>query len=553
VDEELGGPAVDSAPATVNEAVAQPTDQVPSDASPVERSPAEVSPAKESPAGEFSAAPSTVRWQHRKQLSDPATDNDAVSIADEDEAFYERRYRTRRPNRVVRFLKLASPSLVALPIIIAIWSMSGFDFSWTSPQSDSGPVVANAANSASTVADALPPEQSSANDEAVAMPRDQAAEPFVPAEENVTPRSNGSETVARDESTSQPSDVASSENGELDWLLRDLKSDVLESDVPTVDATGSEFADASESKPAKTVLMRAREQLAERQNDQSAPQSQIELPPSDPPVMRFPSEIPPVSEIIQASAESEEIKPTLQAAEAETAAAELPEAELAAAELAAAETADEAEDSAVEVSSVGEPDAASMPATNDLVDVQPQQQEPSPELPQVSPAPSPQSPQEPPELVVACENALRVLRELPSNDDRTRQATLARLTAFREISQIGDHSFSADSPAVANVLDRLVESSRVESGDLAALGELCGAWIGWNKRTTEGMLLIARVAESDEQWSLQLSDGTRLQIEPPAHRLAIPRSGRVVAVAKIVSVDQPTTVKLLAYRTLPGR
>ncbi len=413
-----------------------------------------------------------------------------------DEAFYERRYRPRRRNAVVRILKMASPSLIALPIIVAIWYVSGFDISTTSGDRDPDTLLADAATSVAADSalpnrvGASPTDPSSQQEDSIAMISDRVAEPLVPVDEAAATQPAEPTTVAAIASRNAQPDAAPNTGGEMELLLQDLRAE-----APLVEAADGESSEGSQSSPAKTVWMRAQEQLARRGNDEADAGSEIEVPPSEQPVLRFPSETPSVSEIIQASAESE--------------------------------------------NTAGPPDEAAI--------------EFSPATPQTSPETSPRLPQDEPEFVAACEKVLRAIAALPPADDRSREATLARLTTFRELSQLGDHSFPAASPAVAEVLDRLAEPSRVESGEVTALAELCAAWIGWSKRTTDGMLLVGRFTQSGEAGSWQLSDGTRLEVELSAADCEVPTSGRVIALAKIVSADQPPTVKLLAYRKLPDR
>ena len=152
------------------------------------------------------------------------------------------------------------------------------------------------------------------------------------------------------------------------------------------------------------------------------------------------------------------------------------------------------------------------------------------------------------ELTEACEEAIRVIGRWQadeSKDQPARQRVLAQLQAYRSVSQIGSLQFASNSPSVAKLLKTLVDSDALQS-----LEPLCGEWINWGRRQTDGMLLIGRLKAGETETFFELADGSQLRIRS-SKEIHVPAESRCVAIGRIISAEDVPLVQLLAGVVVP--
>ena len=126
------------------------------------------------------------------------------------------------------------------------------------------------------------------------------------------------------------------------------------------------------------------------------------------------------------------------------------------------------------------------------------------------------------------------------NQPNTNQA-IPRLLAYRDLSRVASLTIPPDSPSVAALLDQL---SRPKN--LTQLEPLCGEWLAWRGRKTDGMLLIGRlVNDGDAESMLELSDGTQFRVRL-ADDLELPVDARCACLGKLLSTDDVPLVHLVA-------
>ncbi|MCA9141021.1 MAG: hypothetical protein KDB00_29830, partial [Planctomycetales bacterium] len=158
-----------------------------------------------------------------------------------------------------------------------------------------------------------------------------------------------------------------------------------------------------------------------------------------------------------------------------------------------------------------------------------------------------------PEVAEACARAMESIGRLPSGsfvgddepESNLRETTVKRLIAFRDVSQLGHFSVHADSPCVAEVFEMLLRPNTLQQ-----LEPLCGEWIGWARRKTDGMLLIGTLRQEAGDQFVVLADGTRLRVQLAEH-VELPIDSKCVALGKIISTDEAPLVQLVAGVVVP--
>lgn len=524
------------------------------------------------------------------------TDHDQASFAEDQRSFYQRDYWGRRQSRAIRFLKLASPSLIALPIIGAILYYSGINAGWFSEESTGGgEMYAQLDSMPEVTAAATEPESSpmesiddSASDDDVdsVFASDRAAEGFAGDQD-------GSETIQ------SPRDI--------DSVIESLREDPPPSNV--------------ESSGGKTVLMRAQEQLAKQAQANVSP---VEIPKATPgpdqPVLRFPDQTPSIGEIVQASAQADvaepsgrdrieskpqpvgtqpsstqpsNIQPTniqpsniqpsniqplqLPTLGSDSAGQLRTEAPSQVDQPTTESLAEPPSETAIETPSepvIDQPDAVvaseqpsarlDMPAeqagpAEETAFAEPAEQvKPAEPGEQIDPVVSevrgdgeknsaPSAPRQPadqapsvdaPEVVSGVRAALDSVEQLARIDGDSQRAALAGLVAYRDVSRIGDLPVVAESQPVMELLDRIAGDDLVDQ-----LEPLCAAWIDWDRRKTDGMLLIGHIRQAAGERVFELSDGTRLVIQAGP---GLTTESRVVALGQLSPEDTPRTIRLHA-------
>ncbi|OYP35442.1 hypothetical protein [Rhodopirellula sp. MGV] len=150
-------------------------------------------------------------------------------------------------------------------------------------------------------------------------------------------------------------------------------------------------------------------------------------------------------------------------------------------------------------------------------------------------------------VVVGCYQTLDRLHELAIADPTTREGKLAGLKAFRAVSRLVEIDGIANRDQLADVLT-IIAGSEIRF----QLETLCGAWVGWSKRQTDGILLIGHIESNETGEQFVLADDTRFAIlagqeQPVAH-------GQVVALAELQGSESESErqVRLICVLAVPS-
>ncbi|WP_419580482.1 hypothetical protein [Stieleria magnilauensis] len=479
-----------------------------------------------------------------------------VPLANDDQSFFERHHWGRRQRNSIRLLKIASPTLIAVPIIAVILYASGanalFDLLGqstdpvaareqsetdqnrdraakpapaspkTQQSAGGGRVAPDATGSPSddstsddSTSDDATGEDSSGEDSTSAMDpvtvvadddaaahtnSDQSDDPITPAEadaELVSSDGPSAETPTPDLTTTNRTDV---EVMDVDQVIQSIKR--------TGEAIAEEQSTTAEEPSALTIAMRAKQQWKERhQQPQRQPDAaEQERALLNGATLTFPSEPPSADSVLQTSAQSN-IAPEPTAPEPT------------APEPTAPEPTQTAETKSKNL-------AAEAPQTPTI---------PAPELDTAV-------------LTEACAEAIRAISRWQADDSKdqsARQRMLAQLQAYRSVSRIGSLEFASDSPSVAKLLKTLMESDALQT-----LEPLCSEWINWGRRQTDGMLLIGRLKTGETESFFELADGSQLRIRS-SKEIHVPTESRCVAIGRIISTEDIPLVQLLAGVVVP--
>ena len=153
-----------------------------------------------------------------------------------------------------------------------------------------------------------------------------------------------------------------------------------------------------------------------------------------------------------------------------------------------------------------------------------------------------------PELTAALDRAARSLEELRAIDAAETgraKAMLLSLIAFRDASSVAGLSPDADSPTLARFLQRLAQPEYVEK-----LTPLCGEWVGYRKRATDGMLVIGTLINNDAGTIVKLDNGTEYAVRV-AGDAGLKFDARCVLLGTIGEAGGEPLIEIVAGTTLP--
>ncbi|WP_182867593.1 hypothetical protein [Stieleria mannarensis] len=520
-----------------------------------------------------------------------------VPLVDDDRSYYERHQWGRRQRDSIRLLKIASPTLVALPIIAAILYVSGFSFgldffrrsdeevaSASPSTADHGPRTSDEASAA-----ARPPagrvlvDAGSAAEDNLAIDEPEVEPELGEAGQGDSGTNTPEEIVAglfqpdRDvEDDSQP------ELPSIDQMLEGLKQT-----GETIAKEAKESDAESEQSSAVTIAMRAKRQWEQRNRQPPQEAAEREAALLNSATLSFPHQPPSADAILQTSAESA-IEPlhseplhseslhsesASQSHDSGAPESELPKINVPSPERSPERSPDHAPESppvsAPEVSvpevdtpepETAEPETAepetAEPETAEPETAEPETAEPETAEPETAElaVDEPDRPEreasrvDSPDLINGCERAGELIGRLQSDRSEgtsAREDVLARLRAYRAVAQVGSSELAGESPCVARLLDSLASSPALQQ-----LEPLCGEWIDWGRRQTDGMLLIGELKTENTETYFELSDGTRIDVRLP-NQLDLPVGSRCAAIGKIISTEDVPLIRLVAGVVVP--
>ncbi|MFU7558965.1 hypothetical protein ACMFWY_09825 [Roseiconus sp. JC912] len=141
----------------------------------------------------------------------------------------------------------------------------------------------------------------------------------------------------------------------------------------------------------------------------------------------------------------------------------------------------------------------------------------------------------------ACLKVVESLESLHPSDQNDRQATIANLKAYREVCRLVDVEGIADAPSLKAVLHQVAEKPIHRQ-----FTSLSGAWIQWPKRQTKGVLLLGKVETEDGQTTLRFDDGSQVALEHDfGDRRSLVEGESIVGLAEIISAESPRSVRLI--------
>lgn len=546
-----------------------------------------------------------------------------VPVAEDQRSYYERHQWGRKPHDTIRWLKIASPSLLALPVIGTILYFADIDLGFYPFNGAREEPVSQAPPRHSTSLGSQPNQNDAAPVGRVLVDSDQTVEP-----DRFEPRSGEAMDSGEVDSDAASVDLASGDDSEYSTSEivaglfrpdRESGSNQID-DVEDVDEVirslvedGNTLADepdeATGDESPVTIAMRAREQFNRRNPEPELDAVEREAALLNSATLAFPENAPSADSILQASAQAEiaadpEMSvdpgpsldpemtinrestpdPEMTFAPAMTSDPEMnreskenddpvmdsgpqipvqptlteqfelpPEPEPAAALEPAAEPEPTPEpEPAAKPEMVAELDLPTEPEPNSEPELNSEPERAADLSESGIERPDAASPSlavvESPELIAGCEHAVESLRRLASVDSAEASASemlVARLRAYRSVSTIGSMDISDQSPAVEQMFTELIRSDAIDQ-----LSPLCGEWVGWGGRKTDGMLLIGEIVEQDGGTFLELADRTRFEIQW-TDEFRLPSGTRCAALGSILrSQDQPL-IRLAAGVSLP--
>ena len=148
-----------------------------------------------------------------------------------------------------------------------------------------------------------------------------------------------------------------------------------------------------------------------------------------------------------------------------------------------------------------------------------------------------------PALAAACQRATAATKTLSEPTDR--DATLNALIAYRDISRVAGLDGVKNSACVAELLDMLSQSDSIDQ-----LSSLCPEWINWNRRKTDGMLLIGKLIRENDQLAILLDDQTHVVLKDDMPHV-LPIGKRVVLLGSIENSGKTPLVRTVAGVVAP--
>ena len=441
-----------------------------------------------------------------------------VKFADDQRSLYQKRHWVRRPRSAVRLLKIAFPSLLALPVIIAILLISGLNLGFYPFDGSFG---GHSTSVASRATDAGESNGDGSDTPTPQVNRPPVGRVLVDSDQNVgsssSPSSSNShadDATLSSEELGRLFDPDGQSDAEEGKRIEDV-DEVIQSLAGMGEALAEEWRRDSDDPPKMTAKMAAERRIVELQaktpKDLALDESSANLNRA---LLVFPSDPPSVHSVLQASVESE-MDPTATKSQPE------PEKLLVEAQ--------------ADSSFVLDPDSDS---------VDDKKNETAPSKPSFS-----ATEKEVPGVIADCEQAITSINRLvlmqQNEESSVGELLRAKLLAYQDLSRIGGLLIASESPSVTRVFTELTQSNV-----LSQLEPLCGEWIGWQGRQTEGILLIGRLQDKGAVMEFELSDGTRMNVEFPSDR-EFPIGRRCAILGKIISTDEAPLIRLVAGVVVP--
>jgi hypothetical protein len=166
--------------------------------------------------------------------------------------------------------------------------------------------------------------------------------------------------------------------------------------------------------------------------------------------------------------------------------------------------------------------------------------------PPVAPMPAQQKETsvEDPEVVQAVMRAIDAIEaysQVEAAGGSSRELLVARLSAYRRVSEVaGLPMMDQDDPCVVRLLERLVEFE-----SLKEFGGLATDWVPWQRRSTDGILLVGSLRQRDGRTVYRLADGNEFEVTNDSD-FGFASETRTVMLAKLTGTADPTKVRLLA-------
>ncbi|MEM6468113.1 MAG: hypothetical protein AAF802_00990, partial [Planctomycetota bacterium] len=136
-----------------------------------------------------------------------------------------------------------------------------------------------------------------------------------------------------------------------------------------------------------------------------------------------------------------------------------------------------------------------------------------------------------PEVEAACEAALQTLERLQEAiGSDTSNLLQTKLAAYRDLATLGSLESGDDAiPAVLRSLDSETRS---------LLGPLCGPWIKWSNRQTDGLLLVGRLISEEDAVIFEVDGGERYRADVPTRLEHLVSSGSVISVGRLLETEE---------------
>ena len=290
----------------------------------------------------------------------------------------------------------------------------------------------------------------------------------------------------------------------------------LADDMPSLDVDPPSLAESPDDNPLDNVLAEAppATDLAD-----VTPPPAIELPPLDLTTPVLPADEPEMTEEVVNS------KPAV----TEPDPADQPTPEPMPAEITEA---------------IPEPAPAPQPAVEELA-VAPAEPEPvveSTTVEPVAPAPPETMPEVSPALQAALEDASAAMGAVFNYDNsegvKGQRSRLADL--FSKVASVGDVASIDDDAAVGSLIERLVDSDLMKDLSPAAPN-----WARYSKRPNNGMLATGKLIRENDQWLLQWSGPTPLEIRFADPSIA--EEGASVIILGTIQQTTPSTIVDVKY------
>ncbi|PAY15564.1 hypothetical protein CKO51_31285, partial [Rhodopirellula sp. SM50] len=206
-----------------------------------------------------------------------------VPLANDDQSFFERHHWGRRQRNSIRLLKIASPTLIAVPIIAVILYASGANALFDLLGQSTDPIAAREHSDTDQTADPIPPADADADLVSSDGPSTETTTPDLATPDLATP------------------DLATNRT---DVEVKDV-DEVIQSIKRTGEAIAEERSTTAEEPSALTIAMRAKQQWKERHRQPQPDAAEQQRALLDGATLTFPHEPPSADSVLQTSAQSD--------------------------------------------------------------------------------------------------------------------------------------------------------------------------------------------------------------------------------------------------------